>query len=169
MKSTSQHWLACAALALLSTTAQAAPPSEASIEELLVLSRAEAVMENILKSMEDGMKRAIAGSPPVSSRTPEQQRLINELPAKFGQLMRAELNWAVLRDVSVQTYQETFDQSEVDGFIAFYKSPAGRSFVQKMPLAMQKSNLMMQERLKQIMPKVQATMAQLKAEIDAAK
>ena len=169
MKRTTQHWLACAALTLLSTAAQAAPPSEASIEELLVLSRAEAAMENILTSMEGGMARAIAASPADPSRTPVQQRLMNELPAKFGQLMRAELNWGVLREVSVQTYQETFDQSEVDGFIAFYKSPAGRSFVQKMPLAMQKSNLMMQERLKQIMPKVQATMAQLKAEIDAAK
>lgn len=164
-----QKFLTCLTTALLSSALHAAPASNASIEEMLVLSRAEMVLENILTSMEDGMKRAIAASPPGQIRNAEQQRLIDQLPGKFGQLMRVELNWGVLREVSVQAYSESFDQAEIDGLIAFYKSPVGRSFVMKMPQAMQKSNAMMQERMAQAMPKVQAAMVQLKAEIDAAK
>jgi uncharacterized protein len=61
-------------------------------------------------------------------------------------MLREEMTWDKLRPVYVQIYQESFTQEEIDGLIAFYESPAGFAFVEKMPFVMQKSMSIMQSR-----------------------
>ena len=49
-----------------------------------------------------------------------------------------------------------FTQEEIDGLIAFYESPAGATFVEKMPVVMQKSMSIMQSRAATVMEKMNA-------------
>jgi uncharacterized protein len=74
-----------------------------------------------------------------------------------------------LRPLYVQVYQETFTQEEIDGLIAFYESPTGIAFVEKMPVVMQKSMSMMQSRMAPMMEKVRAVMKQTAEEAKATK
>jgi hypothetical protein len=67
-----------------------------------------------------------------------------------------------------QIYQESFTQEEIDGLIAFYESPAGVAFVEKMPFAMQKSMSIMQSRMAPMMEKIKAAMKEAIAEPKAA-
>lgn len=99
----------------------------------------------------------------------EQQRVVDATRAKLVQVLREELSWDKLRPVYVQIYQETFTQEEIDGLIAFYNSPAGAAFVEKMPVVMQRSMSIMQSRTAPMMEKMKAAMQQAIAEAKAAK
>jgi hypothetical protein len=83
--------------------------------------------------------------------------------------MRKEMSWATLRPMYVQIYRDTFTQKEVDGLIAFYKSPTGVAFVDKMPVVMQKSQALMQTRIGPLAESVRAAMQEAVAEVKATK
>jgi hypothetical protein len=59
-------------------------------------------------------------------------------------------------------------QEEVDGIVAFYKTPPGQAMVQKLPALMQASGQRMQQQLAPVMEKLkqlqQETFLQLQAE-----
>jgi uncharacterized protein len=74
-----------------------------------------------------------------------------------------------MKPVYMQLYRETFDQAEIDGLIAFYRSPAGQSFIAKMPKVMQKSMVVVQEQMRAMMPKIQEATAQAMEEAKALK
>jgi uncharacterized protein len=76
------------------------------------------------------------------------------------QAIREEMAWDKMHPLYVQIYQETFTQEEIDGLIAFYKSPAGVAFVDKMPVVMQKSMSIMQSRMAPMMERMRAAARQ---------
>jgi uncharacterized protein len=47
------------------------------------------------------------------------------------------LNAQAMQMIMVRVYQATYTQDEVDGLIAFYKTPAGQALINKSPLMMQ--------------------------------
>ncbi len=165
----------CSGLALgvllgmtLGLPAQAAPPSEASITELLRLTKADSMVDGMLSSMEQnirqGMQQAAAGKP----LSVEQHRMMELAPGKLTALVRDELSWDKLKPIYIQVYVETFEQAEVDGLIAFYRSPVGQSFVNKMPVVMQKSMAITQQRMQAFGPRMEAAMAELMEQIKSA-
>ena len=74
--------------------------------------------------------------------------------------MRSELNWQSLKPIYRAVYKDSFTQAEVDGMIQFYKTPVGQATIQKMPLVMQKSIQLTQERMQAMAPKIETTMKQ---------
>lgn len=139
-------------------TAHAAPPSDASIATLLSVTQSDKMLETMYANMEQmirqGMQQAVTGK----TLTDEQKRVMELAPARLAKVMREEITWASMEPSIVKVYRETFDQTEIDGLIAFYQSPVGQSFVSKMPLVMQRSMEASQTQLQAFMPKLQAAM-----------
>lgn len=75
--------------------------------------------------------------------------------------MRRELSWDSMLDTQMAIYRDSFDQSEVDGLIEFYKSPVGQSFVLKMPAVTQRAMLAAQTQMQRIAPKLQEVTQQI--------
>lgn len=140
--------------------AQAAPASTESIERLLTMTRTEALLDTVYASTEQMMRQSMRQTLGARSLSAEQQRVVDELPVKFVATMRQEFNWSTLKPQYVRLYQETFEQSEIDGLIAFYASPAGQAFIDKMPLVMQKSMSIVQEQMRTLMPRIGQTIEQ---------
>jgi hypothetical protein len=69
--------------------------------------------------------------------------------------MKEELSFAKVKDIYIQAYRETFTQDEVNGVIAFYKSPAGKAIAEKNPTVMQKAGTLMQARIGPMAQKLQ--------------
>jgi uncharacterized protein len=67
-----------------------------------------------------------------------------------------EMSWDSIKDDFVSLYAETFTEEELQGLVAFYKSPAGRAFTKKQPELMKRSMQLTQKRMVQWMPKIQA-------------
>ncbi|MDR7094348.1 DUF2059 domain-containing protein [Hydrogenophaga laconesensis] len=149
---------------MVSLTAHAAPPSDASIATLLSVTQSDKMLDTMYANMEQmirqGMQQATAGK----ALSDEQKRVMELAPTRIARLMREEITWASMEPMIVQVYRESFDQAEIDGLIAFYQSPVGQSFVAKMPLVMQRSMDASQAQLQAFMPKLQQAMAEVMKE-----
>lgn len=141
-------------LMLAAGSASAAPPSAESIERLLSLTRAEALVENTYAQLEPFMRQTLRAAAP-GPLTPAQQKAMDELAPQLVATLRVDFNWGVLKPEYIRIYQETLDQTEVDGLIAFYETPVGQSTISKMPLVMQRSLALSQQKLQTLMPRIQ--------------
>src|SRR5258708_28689495 len=69
--------------------------------------------------------------------TPERQAILDRMSVKMSAVVTGMLNWDDLLPMYLRTFRASFTQDEIDGVIKFYKSPAGRAYVKKLPLVMQ--------------------------------
>lgn len=145
-------------------TAHAAPPSDASIAALLSVTKSDKMLETMYANMEQMIRQSMQQASMGKTLTAEQKRVMELAPARIAKLMREEITWASMEPAIVKVYRDSFDQAEVDGLIAFYQSPVGQSFVNKMPLVMQRSMEASQAQLQAFMPKLQQAMADVMKE-----
>jgi len=135
---------------------QAAPPSDESIKELLTLTEAQKLVDSMMgqvdSMMDTAMKQALAGK----QLTDDEKATIDKMRSKMVAIMKEEFSWDKLQDMYLQIYRESFTQEELDGLIAFYKSPTGQAFIKKMPVVMQKTMGVMQQKMGPLMQKLQA-------------
>jgi len=114
-----------------------APPSDASIAELTTLSHSQEIFNGVKPQLDamltSSMKEAAQGQ----VITPERQEILDRMRAKILAAFDEFYNADALQRLHVRVYQATYTQDEVDGLIAFYKSPAGQALVTKGPLLMQ--------------------------------
>jgi hypothetical protein len=156
--------LALVAAILVSAAAHAAPPTDESVDALLTAMRAQQNIEAMLPAMEQMTRQAQGAATAGKAHSAEQQRVMDAVAARLFQVIREELSWSNMRPVYLQIYRESFTQEEVDGVLAFYTSPAGIAFVEKMPLVMQKSTELMQGRMAPMIKRIRAEMQQALAE-----
>src|SRR5262249_16135383 len=113
-------------------------------------------------TMQKSIQDALGGQ----QLTPEQQKIFDDMRARMIVILKDTMNWETLEPMFIDLYKKTFPQQEGDGMPAFYKSNAGKAVIAKLPLVMQNTMGMMQNRLAAMMPKVQQlqqeTMAQLR-------
>jgi len=152
-----------------SVVCSAAPPSTESIDTLLVVTKSEALVSTMHAQMEQMMGQTLTGMLGGRKITEEQKRVIEAAPKQFSIIMKEELSWANMKPMYVSIYQETFTQEEIDGLIAFYRSPAGAAFIDKMPVVMQKSAIIMQARMPQLMEKMRTAMQKTLVEAGVAR
>ena len=154
---------------LLGTSAFAAPPSNESISQLLVATRMERSVGAAQQGLEQAVRNSINQSLQGRTLTPQGQKVIEKFSADAGVIIRKEINWADLKGAYLKLYAETFTQEEVDGLLAFYRSPAGVALLEKMPLVTQKSAAITQQRIGPLVEKLKASMAQTVQDAKAAK
>lgn len=155
--------LAFAAL-LACLNAHAAPASAESVENLLAATKVEAMMDTLYANMEQMMRQGTKQTVQGMQISPEQQSALDAVPTKFMAVMREEVTWEKLKPLYVQLYRETFEQEEIDGLIAFYASPSGQAFVNKMPVVLQKSMAISQSLMQSLIPKMTAAMKEAMTE-----
>lgn len=149
--------------------AQAEPAKPETIEELLVVSKAQNLIESTYKNLDDSlqanMNQALAQ---VSTDSQERRAYVESFSRKMGQIMREEMSWDTLKPMFMRIYGESFTQEELVGVLDFYKTPAGQAMINKMPLVMQKTMGEMQQLMVPMMQKVgaaaQAAIAEAKAQ-----
>ena len=154
---------------LLGTSAFAAPPSNESISQLLVATRMERLVGAAQQGLEQAVRNSINQSLQGRTLTPQGQKVIEKFSADAGVIIRKEINWADLKGAYLKLYAETFTQEEVDGLLAFYRSPAGVALLEKMPQVTQKSAAITQQRIGPLVEKLKASMAQTVQDAKAAK
>ena len=155
------------AFAQTSQTANAVPSTE-SLEELMRLTKADQVMDSIVPLIETQMRAAVQTSVGSKPMTGDQKQFLDSFVTKMTVLLKDELSWNNFKDINLQIHRETYNQSEVDGMIAFYKTPTGQAMINKMPLLMQKSMGLMQQRMGPMMQRIQAAAAESIREAQAA-
>ena len=137
-------------LPLFSAVAQESSKT-AKIEELLKLTNAEGMSQQMygqIRAMTAKQLDAIGGS---EKNKAEAAQLMDKLTAQI----QDRLSWDKMKPEYVRLYDEVYSGEEIDGILAFYKSPAGQAFLTKMPQLITKSMEIAQRRMVDVMPEIQ--------------
>ena len=68
----------------------------------------------------------------------------------------------------LRLYKEAFSEEEIAGMLSFYKTPAGRAVIDKMPVLMQQTMLEVQKLISGTIPQMQKIQEEFAAEMSAA-
>ena len=71
-----------------------------------------------------------------------------------------------LKPMFVQIYAELFTEEEINGIVSFYKSPAGKAMIEKMPQMMQRMMPMMQKLMGDLQPEIKKIIEEAKQKHD---
>jgi hypothetical protein len=145
----------------------ASPASEESIKQLLEVAQARKLIDSVMSQMDTLMLQTIQQATQGKEVPPKIQKEIDQQQAEVTRLMKELLDWNKLEPMYVRIYQKTFSQPEVDGMIAFYKTPAGQAVIAKMPSAMQNTMDEMQQMMLPAMQKIQRMQQDVAKEMKA--
>jgi hypothetical protein len=108
--------------------------------------------DQIFKSMEPMMKGFMAQA---GRDIPEEQRAkAIELQSKIMALISERFQ--KVTPLLVKVYTDSYSEEELDGALAFYKSPVGKAFLGKMPEVMQRSMPVMMQMMMELQPQMKA-------------
>jgi hypothetical protein len=120
----------------------------AKAEELLQLTQGDQMM----KMMEPMMKGMMAQAD--KDMSAEQRAKVGEMREKIMAVVAESLNKA--KPALAKVYTETYTEDEIDAILAFYKSPAGKALLQKMPEVMQRMVPVMMKMMNDVQPEIKA-------------
>jgi hypothetical protein len=148
---------------------QAAPPSDQSINQLLQLTKVDKQMDSVLAQMEGAMKASLQRLTQGKPLSVDEQAMLDKQQAKMSAILKEEFSWDKVKNQYVQAYREMFTQEEIDGLIAFYRTPVGQSFVSKQPELMKRTMTIMQQRMTPMMQRIQKMSEETALELKKAK
>jgi uncharacterized protein len=108
--------------------------------------------DQMMKAMEPMMKAMMAQ---MEKEIPAQKRTeVGAMQDKVMALITSSLNKA--KPALTKAYTDTYTEEEIEAILAFYKSPAGKAFLQKMPDVMQRSMPVMMQMMNDLQPQMKA-------------
>jgi hypothetical protein len=160
--------LSCA-VTVWSTAAADNPASDASIKQLLEVVQVRKLVEAMTTQMDLMMKQAVEQATHGEQIPPRIQQDIDKRQAEIRAAVKEALDWNKMEPVYMRVYQKSFTQQEVDGLIAFYKTPAGQALVNKMPVVMQNAVNETQQLMQPMIERIRKMQQEVSAEVQAEK
>jgi hypothetical protein len=104
----------------------------AKAREMMALLHTQQMVENIAASLKKQLPdaaSAVIGKTPTPAQKDDAAKFIQQA----DQVVDAQLSWSVLEPAFADIYAKNFTEEQLDGIIAFYKSPAGLAMLTTMP------------------------------------
>jgi hypothetical protein len=152
----------------INATAMAAPPSEGDIKQLLAVTEARNLVDEMVSQINSTMNYSIEQALKGKSPNAKQQKAIDKMKTSLAAFFQDEMSWDKLESMYIRLYKETFTEEEVKEMLTFYNSPVGRSVTKKMPLLMQKAMAESQKNISQSMQKLEKITKNFIDEVQAA-
>lgn len=150
--------LICALMALPVAFAEEASKN-AKIEQLLLAMNVEAQQKAMMDQMTQMVIQQVREQMARDGRsTPEQMAQMEERQKRLMALIAQKTSWDKMKPVFVKSYSDTFTEPEIDGMLAFYKSPAGQAMVAKQPTLSSKIMTNVQAQMADLMPQIEEIM-----------
>src|SRR5713226_5803030 len=112
----------------------------AKIEQLLAAMNIEQQQKEMLGQIQQLVTSQVKSQMPSQADAAKMEDLQKKMFALIGE----ETSWQKMKPVFVKVYGDTYTEPEIDGILAFYKSPAGKAMVEKQPLLTSKMMASMQ-------------------------
>lgn len=146
--------------------AQDAPNvKEAKVEELFRLAKLDALLTQTLQMAANQVRSGAVQQMMGVKLDQSQQAQLNEFQDKVNKLVADTFSWNNVKAIYTKAYAQQFTDAELDGIIAFYKTPAGQAMVDKTPSLMAQASTAMQDRMKTMQPQMQQLMAEFQAKV----
>jgi len=149
------------------TVAQAAPPTQESIEKLLKVIQVEKTLDALRPKVYGMMQAAMDESTKGQVISPAEQMILDNFRNKASAIVENTLTIDKFMPFYIDIYTKSFTQEEVDGLITFYQSPAGKAFVTKMPVVAQTMMAEMPRLMNPMMKEMQKATEEMQQELAA--
>lgn len=153
--------LLLAALVPASTCFASPESKRAAIEEMLTLSKADQIIETMYGQVEGLLQRQFQQL----GATADEKPILDKFSKDVLQIMREEMSWDKMKGDFVTVYDKVYTEEDITAINKFYKSPAGRKMLAKMPELMQASMAIPQKYLQNILPRLQKLSQEMAKEI----
>lgn len=151
-------WIAAAALAIV--VALPAHADDASkrtkIEEMFTLMHMQQTLDQLADQQAGQMKKIMPQLLAGQTIGPDDQKQIDAFMDQLTAMVRDAIQWDKLKPQYEDLYAATYDETTIDGMLAFYRTDAGRAMVAKQPELIAKSQGIAQAQLTAVQPKMQA-------------
>jgi hypothetical protein len=119
-----------AALTMAPKEARAEEASkQAKVKELFAVMHMERNLDEMMQSMRIQVKMVAENGEGSRPMTPAQKKIEQNFINNALQVVNQSFSWPVLEPAYVKLYMGTYTESELDGILAFYKSPAGQAML----------------------------------------
>ena len=135
--------------------------SHDSVEKLLLLMK----QDQLLNQTFDQIKPMVLQQFQQTNISTEQSQIMDKYMDKILDVMKEEMSWDKIKEDYIQIYMSVYTEAEIQELITFYQSPIGQKMIDNMPMLMQKSMVISQKCLKNILPKIQALSLEMATEI----
>jgi hypothetical protein len=146
--------LTLATLVLISASSSLfgdAASKDARIEEFLTIIKASSLQDQIYNQLGQQIDRATLGlAQQAGIPGPEQRSATADLQAKMLDAMKEFMSWDKLKPGMVEAYRNAYSEDELDGMVAFFKSPIGQAYLAKSPLVATKSRDIAEAKVKEL-------------------
>jgi hypothetical protein len=144
-------------------------PSDASIKELLEVAQARKLVDTLMSQMDTIMKNAMQTATQRQPVPPDVEKIFDRCRADVGSTIQEQFTWDKLEPMYIRIYKKSLSQQEVDGMIAFYRTPTGQAMINKMPVILQNSMNEVNQMMGPMMQRIQRMQQDVIAEIQAEK
>ena len=141
--------------ALIAPIAMANPPSDESIRELMTITETRELMEGAMAQADQMMRASMEQTMQGKEISAEDRKVLDEMRTDMIAVLDEALGWDAMEPLFIDVYQRSLSQSEVDAMLEFYRSDAGKAVIAKMPLIMQNTMGVMQQRMASVGPRIQ--------------
>ena len=145
------------------------PPTEDSIKQLLDVTQARTMVDTMNSQMQNMLKNSMQAATRGQKVTPQVQKEIEQIEQEMSSEMKDVLTWSKLESMYIRVYQKSFSAQEVDGLIAFYKTPTGQALLTKMPIVLQNTMNEVQQMIMPMVQRLQQKQQQIASELQSQK
>ena len=126
----------------------------AKIEEYFRLSRLQQTMEASMRTASQQMNTQML-SQITGARMPKELEADFEVyQERIVAVLEEALSWEVMKPEYIRMHLDVFTEEDLDGIVAFYRSPVGQRFVEQTPQLMSRAYELSQRRLVAIAPRL---------------
>jgi len=125
----------------------------AKAEQMVMLLHMDRVVAQLMSSIMQ-QTTAITAQRSGGTMTPETKTALADFQKKLAAVIEPQIGWKAVEPEYIRLYAGAFSDEELDGMLAFYKSPAGTALLEKMPALNQQANQDMQSKIAALQPQV---------------
>ena len=126
-------------------------PNAALAEELMGLFQIDKNMDAALQQV-GKMQEQMAAT---KDMTPEVKAKQQQMRDAINKEIKSLISWEKVKPMFISIYAETFTAEELQGMIAFFKSPLGQKWIEKQPQLQMATMQRMQAVMMEAQPKMQ--------------
>jgi hypothetical protein len=106
---------------------------QAKVKELFAVMHMDHSLDRTRSAMEQQVQATAKNAPGTEQMTPEKKKMQQEFVDNSMKVVDENFGWSELEPAYVKLYADTYTEAELDGILAFYKSPAGQALLTKTP------------------------------------
>lgn len=146
-----------------------ATSQKAIIEEILIVTKADANVDQTIQALYTQLRTMMEKQFAEMGASDDLSPILKRYLDKVFNIMEQTMSWKVLKNDMIDLYEQTFTEDELNGMLAFYKSPVGQSVVDKMPKVMQQSIAIAQKYMPEMQRKIVKISEEFEEELKAVK